>query len=99
MQFERPHHQRIAHVLAAMNGDALRQHGCLFGGGTCIALRYGEYLESVDIDFLVSDAGGYRELRHLLTGPNGHPFQGLFPLTCLSTRAVETWERATQPSA
>ena len=71
MQFERPHHQRIAHVLAAMNGDALRQHGCLFGGGTCIALRYGEYRESVDIDFLVSDAGGYRELRHLLTGPDG----------------------------
>lgn len=51
--FERPHHQRIAHVLAALDGDVLRQHGCLFGGGTCIALRYGEYRESVDIDFLV----------------------------------------------
>ena len=54
--FERPHHQRIAHVLAALDADALRQHACLFGGGTCIALRYGEYRESVDIDFLVSDA-------------------------------------------
>ena len=71
MQFERPHHQRIAHVLSALNGATLRQHGCLFGGGTCIALRYGEYRESVDIDFLVSDAVGYRELRHLLTGPGG----------------------------
>ena len=71
MQFERPHHQRIAHVLSAMNGETLLQHGCLFGGGTCIALRYGEYRESVDIDFLVSDAVGYRELRHLLTGPDG----------------------------
>lgn len=70
MQFERPHHQRIAHVLAALNGETLRQHGCLFGGGTCIALRYGEYRESVDIDFLVSDAVGYRELRQLLTGPD-----------------------------
>lgn len=70
MQFERPHHQRIAHVLAALNGEVLRQHGCLFGGGTCIALRYGEYRESVDIDFLVSDAVGYRELRQLLTGPD-----------------------------
>ncbi|OGB12656.1 MAG: hypothetical protein A2W72_11435 [Burkholderiales bacterium RIFCSPLOWO2_12_67_14] len=69
--FERPHHQRIAHVLAALDGDALRQHGCLFGGGTCIALRHGEYRESVDIDFLVSDATGYRELRQLLTGPQG----------------------------
>ena len=71
MQFERPHHQRIAHVLSALNGETLVQHGCLFGGGTCIALRYGEYRESVDIDFLVSDAAGYRELRHLLTGPDG----------------------------
>jgi hypothetical protein len=70
VQFERPHHQRIAHVLAALNGEVLRQHGCLFGGGTCIALRYGEYRESVDIDFLVSDAVGYRELRQLLTGPD-----------------------------
>lgn len=61
--FERPHHQRIAQVLAALNGDVLRQHGCLFGEGTCIALRYGEYRESVDIDFLVSDAAGYRESR------------------------------------
>lgn len=69
--FERPHHQRIAHVLAALDGDVLRQHGCLFGGGTCIALRYGEYRESVDIDFLVSDAAGYRELRQLLTGIEG----------------------------
>lgn len=76
MQFERPHHQRIAHVLAALNGAVLQQHGCLFGGGTCIALRYGEYRESVDIDFLVSDAAGYRELRQLLTGP-----EGLGPIT------------------
>lgn len=76
MQFERPHHQRIAHVLSALDGAILRQHGCLFGGGTCIALRYGEYRESVDIDFLVSDAVGYRELRQLLTTP-----AGLAPIT------------------
>jgi hypothetical protein len=69
--FERPHHQRIAHVLAALDGGVLRQHGCLFGGGTCIALRHGEYRESVDMDFLVSDAAGYRDLRQLLTGPQG----------------------------
>jgi len=76
MQFERPHHQRIAHVLSALDGTILRQHGCLFGGGTCIAMRYGEYRESVDIDFLVSDAAGYRELRQLLTTP-----AGLAPIT------------------
>jgi hypothetical protein len=71
MQFERPHHQRIAHVLSALNGATLRKHGCYFGGGTCIALLHGEYRESVDIDFLVSGAAGYRELRQLLTNPAG----------------------------
>ena len=69
--FKRPHHQRIAHVLAALNSDVLAQHQCWFGGGTCIALRYGEYRESVDIDFLISDAAGYREIRQMLTGAQG----------------------------
>ncbi len=74
--FDRLRHQRIAHVLSALDADVLRAHGCLFGGGTCIALRCGEYRESVDIDFLVSDAAGYRGLRELLTGP-----AGLVPIT------------------
>jgi hypothetical protein len=53
--FERPHHQRIAQVLGALNAPLLRENHCLFGEGTAIALRYAEYRESVDIDFLVSD--------------------------------------------
>ena len=69
--FERPHHQRIARVLQALNGPLLRDNHCLFGGGTAMALRYGEYRESVDIDFLVSDVGSYRNLRQLLTDPQG----------------------------
>lgn len=69
--FERPHHQRIARVLAALNGSLLRHNHCLFGGGTAIALRYGEYRESVDVDFLVSDVSSYRNLRQLLTDPQG----------------------------
>ncbi|MBM3349738.1 MAG: nucleotidyl transferase AbiEii/AbiGii toxin family protein, partial [Betaproteobacteria bacterium] len=32
-------------------------HQCFFGGGTAITLRHGEYRESVDIDFLISDVG------------------------------------------
>ena len=56
--FERPHHQRIAHVLSALDGGVLAQLSCWFGGGTCIALKFGEYRESVDIDFLVSDPAG-----------------------------------------
>ena len=69
--FQRPHHQRIARVLSALNGPLLRENNCLFGGGTAIALCYGEYRESVDMDFLVSDVASYRALRQLLTGPTG----------------------------
>lgn len=75
--FERPHHQRIAQVLTSLDGALLRAHHCWFGGGTAIALRHGEYRESVDIDFLVSDLACYRGLRHLLTGP-----QGIATLAC-----------------
>jgi len=69
--FERPHHQRIAHILSVLNGSLLRENNCLFAGGTVIALRYGEYRESVDIDFLVSDVASYRNLRQLLTSVSG----------------------------
>jgi len=69
--FERPHHQRIAYVLRALNGPLLRENHCLFAGGTAIALRFGEYRESVDMDFLVSDIASYRNLRQLLTGVAG----------------------------
>ncbi len=69
--FERVHHQRIARVLQALDAPGFLARHCLFGGGTAMALRYGEYRESVDIDFLVSDLAGYRELRQLLTGTRG----------------------------
>lgn len=69
--FERPHHRRIARVLGALDGALLRQNDCLFGGGTAIALRHGEYRESVDLDFVVSAVESYRALRQLLTGPAG----------------------------
>jgi len=36
-----------------------------------MALRYGEYRESADIDFLVSQVSGYRQLRQRLTEPQG----------------------------
>lgn len=97
--FERPHHQRIAHVLAALDGGALAQHACWFGGGTCIALRCGEYRESVDIDFLVSDPAGYRELRQLLTGLDGlAPItrQGAMPLELLREVRADQYGIRTQ---
>ncbi|MCF6178294.1 MAG: nucleotidyl transferase AbiEii/AbiGii toxin family protein [Geopsychrobacter sp.] len=69
--FERPHHQRIAQVLLTLDGALLQKHNCLFGGGTAIALRFGEYRESVDVDFLISDIDCYRKLRLLVKGPDG----------------------------
>jgi len=62
--FIRPHHQRIAKVLESLDADLLKRHNCLFAGGTAIALAYGEYRESVDMDFLVSDLASYRYLRN-----------------------------------
>lgn len=86
--FERLHHRRIAAVLSALDGRLLREANCLFGGGTAIALRFGEYRESVDVDFLVSDVASYRHLRQLLTGPAG--FAGL--LKAGSTPFVQAGE-------
>lgn len=69
--FDRAHHRRVAEVLEALDSELLAANGCFFGGGTAIALRYGEYRESVDIDFLVSDRDGYRVLREIVTGADG----------------------------
>lgn len=69
--FDRPHHRRIARVLSALDGGLLRELRCWFGGGTAIALRHGEFRESVDIDFLVSEGDSYRQLRQRLRGVAG----------------------------
>lgn len=69
--FEREHHRRVAAILEALDAELLAANSCLFGGGTAIALRYAEYRESVDIDFLVSDIDGYRALRERLSGAGG----------------------------
>jgi hypothetical protein len=67
--FERPHHQKIAKLLHAMDDDLLAEAKCYFGGGTAIALQLGEYRESIDVDFLCSDKDGYRLLRNAITPP------------------------------
>jgi hypothetical protein len=66
--FEREHHRNVALVLQALDPQVLAAHHCWFGGGTAMALRHGEYRESVDIDFLVADRSGYRDLRQMLGG-------------------------------
>ncbi len=69
--FERLHHQRIAYLLQALDGAQLRQHHCYFGGGTAIVLRYGEYRESADVAFVVSEIQSYRMLRKSLGSSGG----------------------------
>ncbi|MFZ7096649.1 nucleotidyl transferase AbiEii/AbiGii toxin family protein [Luteimonas dalianensis] len=68
--FERPHHQRIALLLGALDADLFRRLQCLFGGGTAMALRYGEYRESVDV---VASPAGVAGSPH---GPVRHPDAG-----------------------
>lgn len=49
-----------------LDGPLMAEHNCWFGGGTAIVLDNGEFRESVDIDFLVSDQQSYREIRQLV---------------------------------
>ena len=69
--FKREHHIRVATILQALDAELLAKHHCRFGGGTAIVLSHGEYRESMDIDFLVSDQKGYRNLRELMTSAQG----------------------------
>jgi len=69
--FEREHHRHVATLLESLDAGLLLENGCLLGGGTAIVLRHGEYRESIDVDFLVSSPGGYRELRQRVTGEPG----------------------------
>lgn len=64
--FRRPHHQRIAALLAELDGELLTQCQCLFAGGTAIALQLNEYRRSDDIDFLCASTDGYRRLREVV---------------------------------
>ena len=78
--FRRLHHQHVAQVLSMLDATVLAEHNCWFGGGTAIVLANGEFRESVDIDFLISDRQAYRELRQMV---RDHGFEALAerPLT------------------
>ncbi len=69
--FEREHHRQIASVLDSLDAAFLAEQGCWFGGGTAIALSWGEYRESIDVDFLVSSGEGYRAVRERASGSEG----------------------------
>ena len=84
--FKSPRHHDVLKVLRALDADLLTSNGFLFGGGTRIVLELAEFRESLDVDFLCSDASGYGELRwrarshgyaSLLT--SNRPFEVSFP--------------------
>jgi len=54
-------------MLRALNAELLEQSECFFGGGTHLAMAFGEYRESRDIDFLCSSRTGFRALRETVT--------------------------------
>ena len=62
-EFKRQEHRVIVEALGLMDHAFLSANHCWFGGGTAIVLKLGEYRQSLDVDFLCSDADGYRELR------------------------------------
>ena len=65
--FRRPHHQRVGQALRTLDAQLMQDAGCYFGGDTGIALRHGEYRESVDMDFMCSDINGFRAVRQRVT--------------------------------
>jgi hypothetical protein len=71
MAFRRKHLQLIAMALENLDAALLAKYGCYFAGGTSLAMMHGEYRESNDMDFMISDMAGYRQLRMLLTGSDG----------------------------
>lgn len=69
--FHRTHHKFIALILKALNTELFKKYECYFGGGTAIVLTHNEYRESIDVDFLISNTEGYRELRQLVKKEGG----------------------------
>ena len=63
-----------------LDAPLLAEHNCWFGGGTAMVLANGEFRESVDIDFLVSNQQSYRQLRQIVRDHG---------LNALATRELE----------
>lgn len=74
-RMQHPQHQQILSILSCLNRDFFNECGLYFGGGTLLALKYGEYRLSKDIDFLCSSPQGYRQLRQAVFNQQ---YQALF---------------------
>lgn len=64
MTFSLGHHNKILTILTSLNADLFREGSAYFGGGTLLALDFGEYRWSKDVDFICPvSSSGYRSLR------------------------------------
>ena len=64
MTFRLDHHNKILTILESLDSDLLKESSAYFGGGTLIALDFGEYRQSKDVDFICPvSLSGYRRLR------------------------------------
>lgn len=64
MTFRLDHHNKILTILESLDSDLLEKSFAYFGGGTLIALDFGEYRQSKDVDFICPvSLSGYRHLR------------------------------------
>lgn len=67
MTFRLDHHNKILTILESLNSDLLKEGSAYFGGGTLIALDFGEYRWSKDIDFICPVPSlGYKHLRTII---------------------------------
>jgi nucleotidyltransferase AbiEii toxin of type IV toxin-antitoxin system len=88
--FQRAAHRQVFEMLSKLDRAFLARARCYFGGGTRIVLELGEYRESKDMDFLCSDADGYRLLRENVSESS------LGPLVASSGLALAREVRADQ---
>lgn len=67
MTFRLAHHNKILTILNSLNFDLLKEGSTYFGGGTLLALDFGEYRWSKDVDFISSvTSSGYKNLRTIV---------------------------------
>jgi hypothetical protein len=64
MKFKHPLHNQVFQVLQSLDRDFLASCQTYFGGGTMLALAYGEYRLSRDIDFLCPYGPAFSRLRN-----------------------------------
>ncbi len=76
MNFKLEHHNKILTILDSLDHEVLKKGSAYFGGGTLLALDFGEYRWSKDVNFIFSVASsGYKNLRTVVFDSG---YEGLF---------------------